>query len=446
MRKLSFNLKFISILLASIVIFAVFLVAFYLYVLPKIMTSKFATNSIEKLTHDILKMELVIDNPKIKTSLKPLIECSVDSLLLTKNNEVLVSLDGFSTSISYNKIFQKEIKLNYLKANSLIVMADKLIENLPVFEKKENQKPSDFRLNIYNSEINLNELEVSYKQNKALIDLYSRDISIVEGENCKNLVFNLMIDVYKNTNNYLHIVSSSTNEVKIYEDKIKTDDLRVLLNKSDLLVNSEFKLEDLSLNLNAKSRSFFLKDIFNIINSDVVILDGEKLLSPLTNPSGYVTFDVNMKNNSDLSGVINITNAKASIKDLSNLPLNIQKGKIIVYKDKITYQDETWPLEANDNDEAYYDYQNISLKVFPENSSTSDCSYTLNVDSDGDGVCNYNCDTNGNGVLDGSETSTINNSYRSCTDYKYVKIDIPAITGSDDNIIDDIEIFYIGLK
>ena len=39
------------------------------------------------------------------------------SLLLTKNNEVLVSLDGFSTSISYNKIFQKEIKLNYLKAN-----------------------------------------------------------------------------------------------------------------------------------------------------------------------------------------------------------------------------------------------------------------------------------------------------------------------------------------
>ena len=339
MRKLNFNLKFISILLASIVIFAVFLVAFYLYVLPKIMTSKFATNSIEKLTHDILKMELVIDNPKIKTSLKPLIECSVDSLLLTKNNEVLVSLDGFSTSISYNKIFQKEIKLNYLKANSLIVMADKLIENLPVFEKKENQKPSDFRLNIYNSEINLNELEVSYKQNKALIDLYSRDISIVEGENCKNLVFNLMIDVYKNTNNYLHIVSSSTNEVKIYEDKIKTDDLRVLLNKSDLLVNSEFKLEDLSLNLNAKSRRFFLKDIFNIINSDVVILDGEKLLSPLANPSGYVSFDVNMKNNSDLSGVINITNAKASIKDLSNLPLNIQKGKIIVYKDKIDFKD-----------------------------------------------------------------------------------------------------------
>ena len=133
MRKLNFNLKFISILLASIVIFAVFLVAFYLYALPKIMTSKFATNSIEKLTHDILKMELVIDNPKIKTSLKPLIECSVDSLLLTKNNEVLVSLDGFSISISYNKIFQKEIKLNYLKANSLIVMADKLIENLPVF-------------------------------------------------------------------------------------------------------------------------------------------------------------------------------------------------------------------------------------------------------------------------------------------------------------------------
>ena len=142
----------------------------------------------------------------------------------------------------------------------------------------------------------------------------------------------------------------------------------------------------------------------------------------------------------------NVTTTNNQDSTTINFDFGSFATNLIVYKDKITYQDETWPLEANDNDEAYYDYQNISLKVFPENSSTSDCSYTLNVDSDGDGVCNYNCDTNGNGVLDGNETSTINNSYRSCTDYKYVKIDIPAITGSDDNIIDDIEIFYIGLK
>ncbi len=338
MRKLNLNKKIILLVSALFLAFLSLLIGFYLYILPKVAVSKIAINSIQKLTHDFLKMELTIQNPKIKTSLSPVIECSVDNFLLTKNNEILVSLEKFSTSISYGKIFQKEIKLNYLKAGSLIVMADKLIENFPTFEQKENQKPSDFRVDIYNSEINLDELEVSYKQNKALIDLYSRDISIVENDGGKNLVFNLSVDVYKNNKNYLHVISSSTNEVVIYEDKIKTDNLKVLLNKSDLLVNSDFNLKSLNLDLNAKSKRFFLKDIFNIINSDSIIADGEKLLSPIINPSGYVSFDINM-NNSDLSGFINVNNAGVFVKDLAKLPLNIQKGKIVLYKDKIDFKD-----------------------------------------------------------------------------------------------------------
>ena len=338
MRKLNLNKKIILLVSALFLAFLSLLIGFYLYILPKVAVSKIAINSIQKLTHDFLKMELTIQNPKIKTSLSPVIECSVDNFLLTKNNEILVSLEKFSTSISYSKIFQKEIKLNYLKAGSLIVMADKLIENFPTFEQKENQKPSDFRVDIYNSEINLDELEVSYKQNKALIDLYSRDISIVENDGGKNLVFNLSVDVYKNNKNYLHVISSSTNEVVIYEDKIKTDNLKVLLNKSDLLVNSDFNLKSLNLGLNAKSKRFFLKDIFNIINSDLIIADGEKLLSPIINPSGYVSFDINM-NNSDLSGFINVNNAGVFVKDLAKLPLNIQKGKIVLYKDKIDFKD-----------------------------------------------------------------------------------------------------------
>ena len=114
---------------------------------------------------------------------------------------------------------------------------------------------------------------------------------------------------------------------------------------------------------------------------------------------------------------------------------------LYVYNDRITYQDETWVIETNDNDEAYYDFDSIKI-----DRSSDTCSYTLNVDADGDGACDYNCDTNNNGVIDDAESSTINTTYQSCPTYKYVKIVIPAITGSKSNIIDDIEIFYIGLR
>ncbi len=114
---------------------------------------------------------------------------------------------------------------------------------------------------------------------------------------------------------------------------------------------------------------------------------------------------------------------------------------MVVNKDSITYGNETWPIETNGNDEAYYDFENIKISK----SSADNCSYELNIDSNGDGICNYNCDTNNNGILDESEKGTLNNSFRSCSNYKSIRVIVPAITGSDENDIDDLEFYYIGL-
>ena len=65
---------------------------------------------------------------------------------------------------------------------------------------------------------------------------------------------------------------------------------------------------------------------------------------------------------------------------------------------------------------------------------------------DGDGVCDYNCDTNRDGVLNEEDSTTINDSFQSCSLYKSVRLIIPAVTGADENVIDDLEFYYIGLK
>lgn len=115
---------------------------------------------------------------------------------------------------------------------------------------------------------------------------------------------------------------------------------------------------------------------------------------------------------------------------------------LTVMEDRVSYKDETWLLETNGNDEAYYDFKNIK-KV---ESSSDTCSYILNVDSDGDGVCDYNCDTNRDGILNEEDSTTINDSFQSCSLYKSVRLIIPAVTGADENVIDDLEFYYIGLK
>ena len=112
---------------------------------------------------------------------------------------------------------------------------------------------------------------------------------------------------------------------------------------------------------------------------------------------------------------------------------NNTDSSVVVYENKISYGGETWLLE---NDGAKYDFNNIKIITNP-NDNNKLCSFILNVDSDGDGVCNFNCGTDENSITNKNEK------YLSCPNYNYTKIIIPVITEKDKSI-DDIEFFYIG--
>lgn len=120
-------------------------------------------------------------------------------------------------------------------------------------------------------------------------------------------------------------------------------------------------------------------------------------------------------------------------------------SSLTVYRDRITYRnidslEETWMLEKGGNEDAYYD---IAAIPNPERSG-SNCSYILNIDTNNDGTCDINCDTNHDGILNSSDSTTINEEYQTCTSYQYIHITIPTNNGENANTIDDIDIFYIG--
>lgn len=112
-----------------------------------------------------------------------------------------------------------------------------------------------------------------------------------------------------------------------------------------------------------------------------------------------------------------------------------------IYSDHISYDGETWYIEAK-NDTTVYDFQNITYQETPDTTT-----YRLNIDTNGDGDCDINCDKNQNGILDGEEElNTKNESYKIQSSYTYFHVVIPVITGERENTIDDIELFYIGKK
>ncbi len=306
--------------------------AVWLYVIPALAQSKAFINILDKSLKEIVNLDLVIEKPELKTSLKPCVKFSVNNLTLKKENNTLVELKDFYASISLDKILKKEIKLNELNAKKLILKADEL-QNLKYNISDKNEQ-SEWKFDYFNSTVNLDELEVSYIQNSTLLELLMRDVSLSNEGEYKYLGFNLEAYLKRNGKVYADIVSSTTDEIKIFNNKLTIDDLRVVINSSRLRLFSDIGLKNSVINV--ISDKFMLEDIFNILNSNFIIANGSELLKPLNSPNGRVAFDVTMKNN-ELSGILNIDNTKANLKDLTNIPLNIQTGTVKIFKDKIKF-------------------------------------------------------------------------------------------------------------
>ena len=319
----------------SLLAFFVLTIFGYIAVLPKIVQSKIFKNTINKIVYDTTKTNLNYDSIELKTYIKPKIDIKINELSLKSKESKLIELRDFETSVSFNEIKKKKIKLNKLIAKTLIIKADKLLETFKIESQEQKEKQEfNWKIDIYNSKIKLDELELSYIQNGTTLDLYSRDIALIQNGNQKNLEFNFESVISKGSKIYANIASSSINEISICNDKISIQNLIVLINDSRLILSSSITQKDILLN--AKSDKFTLNDIFNLINSNLIIPNGESILQPLKNPSGKVSFDIN-SNNNELSGYININDTKACIKDVSLIPVNISKGKIIISKYKINF-------------------------------------------------------------------------------------------------------------
>lgn len=107
---------------------------------------------------------------------------------------------------------------------------------------------------------------------------------------------------------------------------------------------------------------------------------------------------------------------------------------IEVESKKITYKNAAGEKESfslsNDNDEEVFDFANIKINSY------AGTKIYKPVDTDGDGICNFNCDND----------SPKNDDYAVEPDFKYYHIIIPVLTGASDNAIDDLEFFFLVKK
>lgn len=310
---------------------------FYLVFLPKIIASNWAISQVKNIVKTQTNLDLTIENPVFKPSILPKFGFAIDDLTLKNNNQELINVKNFDSAISFNKIFSKEITLNKLTADKLLLDADGLLAALPTQETSQNsQTPNfDWNINFFNAQLGLNNALISYKYNpNTTIKIDIKNANIEHTSDAKFVYLDTTTNILQNNKQFLTIKVNDENKVKLQNKSIVVDDLAININKSNIKLSSLINTK--TFDVNVKSNNFLVSDIFKLVNSNIFIPNGAELLAPLTDPKGAVGFDIKM-HNAEISGNVNMKNAQASIKDLSKLPLVMPKGLITITPDKLTF-------------------------------------------------------------------------------------------------------------
>ena len=275
---------------------------FYLACLPVIISSSRTINLVENLVNKYTKLNLTVEKPVFKPHILPQAGFEVKNLVLKKDEQELVNIKNLETKVRFGKIFFKNITLDKLTADNLTLDVDGLLKAFPVTEQPSEPAEFDWDIDFFNANLGVKKAFISYNYNKPLLTFEVND----------------------------------ENKVKLQNKSIVVDNLQIDINKSIVTLASLINRK--TFDVNVKSDRFFVKDIFDLVNSNLIIPNGKEMLSPLTNPGGAVSFDVKLHND-ELSGTIGMKNARAAVKDLGALPLVMPKGLITIYPDRMVFSD-----------------------------------------------------------------------------------------------------------
>lgn len=320
----------------------------YLFIIPFAVMNTGLVNFICKK----LPFEVVIETPSLKTKLNSEVTVGADKIEVKKDEAVLLRIDNLQTSFLLNPLLSKKLVVNNFSLDYLFSDVNGLMALCPAEDKKKEEKPSDFALDLYDSILNVKKAEVLYALDKdTSVKVLAKDLYADNTQKEERYIrFNILSELTK-SNKTLRFEIADNNKVLIKNKHLYINDCLFDINKSTVHINAEGSRKK-GLELNLSSRNFKIEDVTDIVATNLVVANGSEILSYFKDLKGNFDFNINLLK-SGMDGTVTLNKASMKIVPLADLPLSINKGLV-----KIT------PKSIDLNDfEGYYG-TNSANKVF----------------------------------------------------------------------------------
>ena len=365
------NMKRLSILGGFIVVLAAVFLFFYLLILPKLVASPQVHNIINDTVYKCTGANIIIKNPILKTRISPVVEFLTDDFEIVKNNKQLFVIKNLNTKFSFARILYKNFKVKTLGADYIFADVNGLLSLVP--QKDEEQKvESDWNVDFYDSLLYVKGMKIVYDINKdTTLKVNASNLRIDNMQKkCKFVHFDVSALMQKDKEK-VNISITDENKVYIKKKTLFIDDCKLKFNKS--VVNIASKANKRHHNLEVYSNNFEIKNIIDLVNSNLIIPNGSELLSFFKDISGNFDFKFQFKDK-NLKGDVNLNRLSLILVPINDVPVQIHKGKINITTDNITLS----------GFEGYYGTRKVNALKF--DGTIKDYAKTIDTDIVGDAI------------------------------------------------------------
>ena len=180
----------------------------------------------------------------------------------------------------------------------------------------------------------------TYKANDTSIRLRGKDFEI-NNQDAKNYIHFKFFTEFEKNNKKVIIAAADRDTIYIENHKINVDNFAFFINRSKITVNA-YADNKKQYYLEAAANNFNIKDIIEIIESNLIINNGSEMLAGFKDLNGSFNSKIVIANNK-IDGKVTLNNFSCKLIPLNNLPLKLNSGmalinnKDIILKDVVGY-------------------------------------------------------------------------------------------------------------
>ena len=336
--KVGKAVKILSIVLGAGVVIGGLSAFTYVKVLPSVVANLKTTSFVSKTLKKHAGLDLVIEKPELKTALNPYLGFNVGKILITKDGAEVVNLENFGIKLSFEDIFNKHIIINELGADYIFVDVNKAMSLVPE-QKQETEEKGEFDWNIdlFSAKMFVKESLFTYKPDaNTFIRLRGKDFEI-NNQDVKNYIHFKVFTEFAKNNKKITIASADRDRIFIEDHALHIKDFGFFINKSHVSVNA---YADNKKNhfLKLSTKNFNIKDVIDIVESNLIISNGSTLLAGFKDLRGSFDSSVVLYNKK-IKGKITLNDFGCSLIPVNNLPIKLESGVANIDNKDIIFSD-----------------------------------------------------------------------------------------------------------